>query len=115
MKIYGITLLDTHLELGKRTTSYKGEKMELNYRQSVLYSLALKAQSDKAEAMVSINILLDHPAGIGDHSTEDLHKNLNEALSKLADADDRLETLTRYFPELRNSNNASNTGDASTG
>jgi hypothetical protein len=89
--------------------------MELNYRQSVLYSLALKAQSDKAEAMVSLNILLDHPAGIGDHSTEDLHKNLNEALSKLADADDRLETLTRYFPELRNSNNASNTGDASTG
>ena len=54
--------------------------MELNYRQSVLYSLALKAESDKAEAKVSLNILLDHPAGIGDHSTEDLHKNLNDII-----------------------------------
>jgi hypothetical protein len=89
--------------------------MELNYRQSVLYSLALKAQSDKAEAMVSLNMLLDHPAGIGDHSTTDLHNNLNEALNKLADADDRLETLTRYFPELRTNENAINTGNASTG
>ena len=33
------------------------------------------------------------PAGIGDHSTGDLHENLNEALSKLADADDRLDIL----------------------
>lgn len=74
----------------------------MSFRQSALYSLALKAQSDKAEAMASLSLLLDHPAGIGDHSTSDLHNNLNEALNKLADADDRLETLNRYFPELRN-------------
>lgn len=77
----------------------------MNFRNSALYSLALKAQSDKAEAMASLTILLDHPAGIGDHSTEDLHNNLNEALSRIADADDRLETLNRYFPELRNDKN----------
>lgn len=77
----------------------------MNFRNSALYSLALKAQSDKAEAMASLTILLDHPAGIGDHSTEDLHNNLNAALSRIADADDRLETLNRYFPELRNDKN----------
>ena len=77
----------------------------MNFRNSALYSLALKAQSDKAEAMASLTILLDRPAGIGDHSTEDLHNNLNEALSRIADADDRLETLNRYFPELRNDKN----------
>jgi hypothetical protein len=74
----------------------------MNFRQSALYSLALKAQSDKAEALASLSLLLDHPAGIGDHSTGDLHNNLNESLSKLADADDRLEILNRYYPELRN-------------
>jgi hypothetical protein len=74
----------------------------MNFRNSALYSLALKAQSDKAEALASLTLLLEHPAGIGDHSTKDLHNNLNEALSGLADADDRLETLNRYFPELRN-------------
>lgn len=73
----------------------------MTYRQSALTSLALKAQSDKAEALVSLTILLDHPAGIGDHSTADLHKNLNQALSQLSDADDRLETLSSYFPELK--------------
>jgi hypothetical protein len=60
--------------------------MNLNYRQSALAALALKAQSEKAEALASLTILLDHPAGIGDHSTADLHKNLNEALSQLSDA-----------------------------
>jgi hypothetical protein len=75
--------------------------MELTFKQSALYALALKAQSDKANALASLNLLLNHPAGIGDHSTGDLHNNLNEALSELADADDRLETLNKYFPELR--------------
>ena len=41
--------------------------------------------------------MLDHPAGIGDHSTGDLHENLNEALAKLADAEDRLDTLKIHF------------------
>jgi len=55
-----------------------------------------KAETDRVEAVASIEILLEHPAGIGDHSTTDLHNNLNEALSKLADAEDRLETLKKY-------------------
>lgn len=77
----------------------------MSFKQSALSSLFLKAHSDKAEAITSLTILLEHPAGIGDHSTDDLHKNLNEALSRLADADDRIETLTTYFPEIRNSQN----------
>lgn len=76
--------------------------MELSFKQSALYSLALKAQSDKAEALASLSLLLNHPAGIGDHSTGDLHRNLNEALDQLASADDRLATLNTYFPELKN-------------
>lgn len=72
----------------------------MDYRKSSLYALAMKAQTDKAQALASLSILLDHPAGIGDHSTDDLYNNLEDSLSKLADADDRLETLNRYFPEL---------------
>jgi hypothetical protein len=72
------------------------------YRKRALQALRLKAESDKAEALTSLEILLDHPAGIGDHSTSDLHNNLNEALSSLADAQDRLETLSNFFTELGN-------------
>ena len=67
-----------------------------NYREMALDSLYHQAVTDKVKAEASLHILLDHPAGIGDHSTEDLHNNLNEALSLLADAEDRLSTLERF-------------------
>ena len=66
-----------------------------NYREMALDSLYHQAVTDKVKAEASLHILLDHPAGIGDHSTEDLYNNLNEALSNLADAEDRLATLER--------------------
>ena len=69
------------------------------YKKTALQALRLKAEADRTEALASLEILLDYPAGIGDHSTSDLHENLNEALSKLADAEDRLEVLEIYFKE----------------
>ena len=66
-----------------------------DYREAALDSLYHQAITDKVKAEATLHILLDHPAGIGDHSTEDLHNNLNEALSSLADAEDRLATLER--------------------
>jgi hypothetical protein len=69
----------------------------MSFKAQALNSLMLKAAADRAEAMTSLEIMLDHPAGIGDHSTGDLHNNLNEALSGLADAEDRIETLKRNF------------------
>ena len=60
----------------------------------------LNAAKDRAEAITSLDIMLNSPAGIGDHSTGDLHDNLNEALSKLADAEDRIECLKRNFKDF---------------
>ena len=67
-----------------------------NYREAALDSLYHQAVTDKVKAEASLHILLDHPAGIGDHSTEDLYSNLQEALSNLADATDRLYTLESF-------------------
>ena len=72
----------------------------MNFKSTALRSLMLNAEKDAAEAMTSLEIMFNHPAGIGDHSTTDLHDNLNEALSQLADADDRLETLKKYYKEF---------------
>jgi hypothetical protein len=58
-----------------------------------------KAKSDKEKALMSLGLLMDHPSGIGDHSTEDFYKNLDEALDLLIDADDRLESLKKYYTE----------------
>jgi|TARA_B100000085_G_scaffold228009_1_gene213940 hypothetical protein len=55
-----------------------------------------QAETDQCKALTSLELLLNHPAGIGDHSTGDLYDNLNEAIALLADAEDRLETLRKY-------------------
>ena len=68
-----------------------------SYKENAIDYLYNKAFSDRDKALASLSILLDHPAGIGDHSTGDLYENLAEALSALADAEDRLEVLEQYY------------------
>jgi len=60
--------------------------------------LIKSAEADKAKALLSLELLNDRAVGIGDHSTEDFYKNAEEAISMLADADDRLEAIERYLP-----------------
>ena len=58
--------------------------------------LKTSAEADVAKAELTLELLSDKAAGIGDHSTGDFYKNAEEALSTLADALDRLETLEKY-------------------
>jgi hypothetical protein len=62
----------------------------------MLYTSAI---ADKAKALLSLELLEQNPAGIGDHSTEDFYKNAEEALAMLADADERLETIDKYLDQ----------------
>ena len=59
--------------------------------------LKTSAEADKAKALLSLELLGNKAVGIGDHSTEDFYNNAEEALVKLVDADDRLETLDKYY------------------
>ena len=59
--------------------------------------LKSSAQADKDKALLSLELLGNKAVGIGDHSTQDFYKNAEEALIKLVDADDRLNTLKIYF------------------
>ena len=67
----------------------------MNFKKRAVEALTAKAKSDAAAAAASLSIMLDNPAGIGDHSTSDLHNNLNDSLQALADAEGRLETLQK--------------------
>lgn len=59
--------------------------------------LRLEAEAQKAKALLSLELLSNHAAGIGDHSTGDYYKNAEEALQMLVDADDKLEAIQKYF------------------
>ena len=59
--------------------------------------LKTEAEADKQKALLSLDLIKNYPAGIGDHSTKDFWDNATEALKLLASADERLETLEKYF------------------
>lgn len=63
----------------------------------VIDMLRKEAEAQKSKALLSLELLTNHPAGIGDHSTKDFYENSNEALAMLVDADDKLEALNKYF------------------
>jgi hypothetical protein len=58
-----------------------------------------KAISDKEKARLSLELLLENGVGIGDHSTGDFYKNLDEALDLLVDSNDRLGMLETCYGE----------------
>jgi hypothetical protein len=65
----------------------------------VVEMLRAQAEAERQKALLSLELLMNVPVGIGDHSTGDFYKNAEEALQMLVDAEDKLETLTKYFSE----------------
>ena len=59
--------------------------------------LMTSAMAEKSKALLSLDLLSNHAAGIGDHSTKDFYNNAEEALQMLVDADDKIKTLEKYF------------------
>ena len=59
--------------------------------------LRQKAFSDRDKSLMSLKLLTENAVGIGDHTTEDFYKNLDEALDLLVDAEDRIEVLGKYY------------------
>ena len=59
--------------------------------------LRKSAEAEKAKALLTLDLLENSPAGIGEHS--DVTEAVIAELNKLAEADDRLEMLDKYFPQ----------------
>ena len=69
---------------------------------SQLYDMLLKsAEADNTKALLSLDLLSNKAAGIGDHSTDDYYKNAEQALQMLVDAEDRINILKSYFNERK--------------
>ena len=66
---------------------------------TVIKMLKAEFKAKKQKALLSLELLTENPAGIGDHSTEDFYKNAIEAVTALAEADDVLDTIERYYSE----------------
>jgi hypothetical protein len=65
-------------------------------KKRILKMLEAKANEKREKALTSLELLMENPVGIGDHSTEDFYNNVEEAFQNLIDADDLIETLKKY-------------------
>ena len=70
----------------------------MSHKENALNYLRHKAIADRERAKMSLELLLNNGVGIGDHSTGDFTKNLDEALDLLVDANDRMELLVSQYP-----------------
>ena len=70
-------------------------------KDQIVKMLKATATADKEKALLTLQLLSDHPAGIGDHSTKDFYENAEDALRMLVDAEDRLSALDRHFESIQ--------------
>jgi hypothetical protein len=70
---------------------------QTHMNEKLITMLKLSAESDKAKALLTLDLLGNRAVGIGDHSTKDFYSNAEEALQMLVDAEDRLKVIEKYF------------------
>jgi hypothetical protein len=63
----------------------------------VISALKAQALADREKALMSLDLLENQGVGIGDHTANDFLADATESLRLLADADDRLEIIKKYF------------------
>ena len=66
-------------------------------KSKVIAALKSQALADKEKALMALDWLENQAVGIGDHTANDFLADATEALNLLAEADDKLETINRYF------------------
>jgi hypothetical protein len=66
-------------------------------KSKVIVALKAQAIADKEKALMALDLLENQAVGIGDHTANDFLADATEALSLLAEADDKLEAIKKYF------------------
>lgn len=61
----------------------------------MIEALKKRYEADIAAAKANIQVYVDNPAGIGEHP--DLVSAVDDQVTKLADAEDKLETLRKHY------------------
>lgn len=66
-------------------------------KSKVIAALKAQALADKEKALMALDLLENQAVGIGDHTANDFFQDATEALNLLAEADDRLEAISKYY------------------
>ena len=64
-------------------------------REQLIAAVKAHAQGEIAKHRANVNVYLEHPAGIGEHS--DISEAIQCELDKIARYEDQLNVLDKYF------------------
>ena len=70
--------------------------------------LQKEAEADKSKAILSLNLLANHPSGIGDHSTKDFWENARHSLDLFCSAEERLHSIKELRKIILNEGESNN-------
>jgi len=73
----------------------KGIGMALHMRDQLLKAVLAHAQGEIAKHKANVEVYLEHPAGIGEHS--DITEAIQVELDKIARYHDQIEVINHYF------------------
>ena len=62
----------------------------------LIKALKKQAEADREEALLTLEILINSPIGIGEHTSGLFLEEGKKSLQKLADSEDQLETIERH-------------------
>jgi len=69
--------------------------MALHMREQILRALIAHAQGDIAKHKANIEIYLEHPAGVGEHT--DILECIEKELDAIAKYQDQIDVIKKYF------------------
>ena len=69
--------------------------MALHMREQILRALIAHAQGDIAKHKANIEIYLEHPAGVGEHT--DILESIEKELDTIAKYQDQIGVIKKYF------------------
>ena len=76
-------------------TYKKGIDMTLHMREQLIRAVLAHAQGVIEKHKVNVNVYLENPVGIGEHS--DITEAIQEELDKIARYHDQIEVVNKYF------------------
>ena len=69
--------------------------MALHMREQLIRAVLAHAQGEIEKHKANVNVYLEHPVGIGEHS--DITEAIQEELNKIAVYHDQIEVVNKYF------------------
>ena len=69
--------------------------MALHMRDQLLKAVLAHAQGEIAKHKANVEVYLEHPAGIGEHS--DITEAIQVEIDKIARYDDQVDVINKYF------------------